>query len=441
MGDAETLRLMSLDVENVLRLKAVSLKMGKDDVLIIEGGNEQGKSSVLMALESLLAGKNAKALREPLHGDAKKGQIVARFGGLVVTKKFKSGKSPTLSITADKGKKMGKPQTILTELFNHIALDPLKFIGQSAKEQRDTLSALMGFDSSKFDERYATAFEDRKNAKREAKRLTSAMCETPFEDGAPATLVDVAELMDEAKGRREHNEEIDSALRSCQGLRNDVQEFDRQLECAAHDIDELAKQLADAKIERDVRAAERDKTAGELATQETALQKMEQMDLAVIEDKIAAADQLNALFRGNERHNDLRSQATTAEGELERLNEELEKIKSEKDSARLAARERLPVQDLDITEDAVTYKGTPLSQAGGSAQLRVSTAVAIALNKDKRVKLLLLDDAEKLDPDSTKAVLEMAKDAGFQVILARVGDGKEATVLIEDGTVKEVNGA
>ena len=83
------------------------------------------------------------------------------------------------------------------------------------------------------------------------------------------------------------------------------------------------------------------------------------------------------------------------------------------------------------------YKGKPLSQAGSSATALVSAAIAMALNKDSRVKLLLIDDAEKFDPPTTRKVLEMAHDNGFQVLMARVGDGEKATVVIEDGAIKE----
>ena len=159
-------------------------------------------------------------------------------------------------------------------------------------------------------------------------------------------------------------------------------------------------------------------------------------DEAKIMEQITSADDINKKVRDNVEREKARRAADIANDNWQQTDVELKDATANREKARLAARENLPIPNLDISESAVLYKGKPLSQAGKSAELRVSVAVAIALNKDKRVKLLLIDDAEKLDADNVKVVMEMAHEAGFQVIMARVGDGKTASVVIEDGEIK-----
>jgi hypothetical protein len=70
----------------------------------------------------------------------------------------------------------------------------------------------------------------------------------------------------------------------------------------------------------------------------------------------------------------------------------------------------------------------------------VSVAIAIGLNRESRCKLLLIDDAEKLEAKNIEMVLEMAKDAGFDVWMTRVlnrpGEESAGSVVIEDGTLQ-----
>jgi len=432
------LKLMSLEIENILRVQAVYLEMGPDGVLQIEGGNEQGKTSVLRALELLMAGKNADAAPAPLHGDATKGQIIATIGHLVVTKKYREGKGPVLTVTVGKGKKLAKPQTILDDLMAHYTLNPLKFMAMDDKKKLETLAAFLEFDQSEFDAEEARLTDERKYAKKEAQRLTSAMVEAPRHTNAPEKVIDVKELMEELQERQRINAVITERARACVALEDEITQIEQGCKMLSVDIGVLQQQVASkkAKMAERKEVLARHRSDLEVARKESL--KDQEVNEQEITDKINAADELNRMRRDNDRHNELRAEAQAAGKKADDLEEAVKAIRAKKDKARAAAAAKLPLPDLALTEDAVLYKGKPLSQAGRSAQLRVSTAVAIAMNEDKQVRLLLIDDAEKLDPDGTKALLEMAKAEDFQVIMTRVtgaGGPSEGAVVIEDGKV------
>ena len=75
----------------------------------------------------------------------------------------------------------------------------------------------------------------------------------------------------------------------------------------------------------------------------------------------------------------------------------------------------------------------PFSQASASEQIRVSLAMAMALNPKLRVIRIL--DGSLLDAENLALIAEMATEHDFQVWIERVSDTSGVGVVIEDGQV------
>ncbi|MEI6494263.1 MAG: hypothetical protein WCO94_17085, partial [Verrucomicrobiota bacterium] len=73
------------------------------------------------------------------------------------------------------------------------------------------------------------------------------------------------------------------------------------------------------------------------------------------------------------------------------------------------------------------------SQCSAAEQMRVSMAVALAMNPSLRV--CLIRDGSLLDSDSLEIIREMAEAADAQVWLERVSEGADCQVIIEDGAI------
>ena len=91
-----------------------------------------------------------------------------------------------------------------------------------------------------------------------------------------------------------------------------------------------------------------------------------------------------------------------------------------------------PVPGLSFTEDGVTYNSIPLDQASDSEKIRVSLAMAMALNPTIRV--IRVNDGSLLDSDNLQLISEMAKDQDMQIWVEMVNDGGVG-VIMEDGLV------
>jgi hypothetical protein len=428
-------KLLSLDVADILRVRLASVTFD-GGALIVEGGNEDGKSSFLQSVDMLFGGGRSIP-EDPIHGDKQSGSIRARLTAhvndmgdpiegdddIIVEKIFRRGKSPKLEVKSA-GAKLKTPQSILNALLTRTTLDPLAFMSSPEDVQTKEISEIQGVDLSGLEAEADTLYDKRTDANRELKRLEGAAASSTFDKSAPEEEVTVSELVTELEAARAHNgagDDLDEAITYREKAIGDLEE----------EIAELEKKLSDARVLLTKHTQEKAKCLGDLST-------FEYIDEIEIKAKIENAEAINAAVRSNrdhERHvalaDDARADAADADRDYKAKLEEIEKEKAK-------AADRLPVDGLSISDGHVMYKGKPLAQASSSAKLRIS--VAIAIEKAKRakspVRVLCVDDAEKLDPKRFDLLLGLAEDAGFQLMIARVGDGKEASVVIEDGILR-----
>ena len=89
---------------------------------------------------------------------------------------------------------------------------------------------------------------------------------------------------------------------------------------------------------------------------------------------------------------------------------------------------------LGFDDDGVTLDGVPFAQASAAEQLRVSVAMAMALNP--KVRIIRITDGSLLDSENLALIEEMAGANGFQVWIERVDESGAVGVVIEDGEVK-----
>ena len=125
------IKINSLELENVKRIKAVQLEPSKDGLTIIGGNNRQGKSSVLDSIAWALGGnkykpsnpKNDESVVDPY-------LKITLSNGLIVERK---GKNADLKVTDPNGEKAG--QTLLDSFISQFALDIPKFMDASNLEK------------------------------------------------------------------------------------------------------------------------------------------------------------------------------------------------------------------------------------------------------------------------------------------------------------------
>jgi AAA domain len=407
------MKIIRLNAENIKRLKAVEIEPD-GAVQIVAGRNAQGKSSVLDAIWMALDWKAAgKTTPRPVRDGEDAGRVRLDLGDLVVTRKWSNGKSTLLVEGAD-GATRQRPQELLDALLGYLSFDPLAFTQQGDREQVQTLLGLVDlpFKPDELDGQRQALYDARHAIGQDLARAKGA-----FESlSVPAV-------------------DLPDAEASTSGL---LAEYDAaQQEIQRHvDLDREMDRAFDAKVT----AAEAMKTAQErydaavmtLGRAQTAVDALgPEPQLAPIKERLATIEETNAAVREAAQYRAAKQTAQDVSYQYDGKTSEIAKLDKRKADGLAAA--KFPIDGLSFGDGGVTYNGVPFCQASSGEQLRVSLALAMAMNPQLRV--IRITDGSLLDAENMALISEMAAEHDFQVWIERVDESGTCGVVIEDGQV------
>ena len=406
------LTIVSLDITDFARIKAVHIKPNSSGAVVISGRNAQGKSSVLDAIAQLINGSRHK-VPLPVRVGADEANIVAVLGRggepeLVVKWRTTSSGKKTLVVEDADGIKKSSPTSLLTSLFGYLAVDPFAFSEMNEKEQIRTILRATGFDVDAWQAERDKIFNDRTIVNRQVVRLEHHLksLAKPAAD-APTEPVSVSELLEENRRLLELRERYDTAKSSYEAWCDRRAELKRLL-VEAEDMCERAGASV-------MEAYNSNPTDERL---QNALSRIETADVH------------------NRQYMDARK-FREASSDLETTTIEAKKL-----SAALAAKDneiRLAIAaspiggPLQYVDDELRLNDLPLAVASHAEKLRVGIGVATMLQPEASV--VLVKDGSLLDQDSMAAIEQIAQEHGMQVWIERVESGEGFT--IEDGEINE----
>lgn len=401
-------KIVRLESTNYKRLKAVEIAPDPDgNLVIVAGKNGQGKSSILDSITAALGGVNAKTTPKPIRDGEDRAEIVLETEDLIVTRRFTASGS-TLTVKSPDGAVYPKGQAKLDDLLGKLSLDPLAFTQLSDRDQLATLLDLVEipFDPDALAAERKELFDRRTDANRKVKELAARAAEYGERPAdLPEEEVSVKDLVAAYREGQELNAKIDAAYIA--------------VEQRKADVDRLTAELAEANVELN-------KAKGYAA------KAPKPVDLEAIEAKVDGAEEINAAIREYRAGEEVRTKLTIAKQEADALSQAIEEIDATKAAG--LAKAVFPIEELGFDESGVTYKSVPFKQASSAEQLRVSLAMAIALNPKLRV--IRIADGSLLDTDNLALVEAVAKENDFQVWIEMVGDADSRGIVIEDGEIK-----
>lgn len=412
------MKIVRLEAENIKRLKAV--KITPDPTVQVVGGrNAQGKSSVLDAIWLALAGgKAAKAVPRPVRDGQDRATVTLDLGDLKVTRTWNAEGRSSLRVEAADGARYNSPQAMLDRLVGRLTFDPLAFTRLSAREQRDALLDLVDLevDLDALDRERASLFSERTDVGRQGRALGDVV----VDEALPIEETSMLDVLEDLRLAQEHNAAVDAVTRKVSAAEQDADRARAALEEARRRVVRAEEEVAYA--EAAVNQALREQT-------ETG----EHLDTTPIEERMRTLEEDNAAIRAN---NEARARAA----ELGRLRSVYEDLTGritaiDEAKAQALASASFPVEGLSFDDQGVTYQGVPFSQASSAEQIRVSVAMAMALNPDLRV--LRITDGSLLDSDAMEAIRNQVAAGDFQLWIERVGDADAGAVIIEDGQVAQ----
>lgn len=421
-------KIIRLAVSNLLRLTAAEVTPD-GNLVIVAGDNAQGKSSLLNSIAIALSGKNHPA--KPIHAGASKGSVVLETEDLIVTRTFSNSGSNTLEVRNREGAKLNSPQQLLDRLLSLRTFDPLSFVRMDGDKQMETVRQIAGLDFADIDKRRQTAYDARTLANRDAKTAEGQLTGLRYDSTAPAQEVSVADLSTKLADAISANAGLDKLTEDLSDAIDDISSTEAVLDTRRDEMRAAEEALTKARENLDVaiQSAQAAVVRRDELKEKVDASAAQRIDVEAIRAEMTNADTINATVRANAAYKAKQQELSGHKAKSDSLTADIEKLDAEKE--RLVREGKFPIDGLGFTEGSVTFKGQPFAQISSSEQIRVSLAIANALNPELRV--MLIRDGSLLDEKTLKLVADFAEKNDCQVFMECVGQREDASVIIEDG--------
>ena len=410
----KSVKINTLEVENLKRIKAVKLELQGRALCVIGGKNGQGKTSVLDSIAYALGGERYRPSNAHREGSMTDPEIrVTLSNGITVERK---GKNSALKVMDPSGGKGG--QQLLNEFLHAFALDLPKFMAANSREKADTLLQIIGVGAelAKLDREIKRLFDERHAAGRIHDSKAKFAAGLYYYGDVPDAPVNVSELIEAKDAVRRRNTELESAKREAEIVEN-------QRRRLVDTVARLRQELADAEAQLAKVTAQYDQLTASLKGRDS-----ESTD--AIDQQLAQAEEINAKVRANLDKRKAIDDAEAAKADADALTAQLEAVREQRSGLLRGA--QLPLDGLSVDgEGELTYLGKRWDCMSGAEQLRVSVAITKALNP--ACGFVLLDKLEQMDADTLAEFGAWLEAEGLQAIATRVSTGDECSIIIEDG--------
>lgn len=412
-----SVKINALELENVKRIKAVKIDPTQNGLTIIGGDNNQGKTSVLDSIAWALGGDKNKPSNAAREGSTIPPVLkVTLSNGIIVERK---GKNSSLKVTDPSGKKAG--QNLLNSFIEQLALDLPKFMNKTNKEKAEVLLNIIGVGDqlAVYQKQENELYQERLTVGRIADQKAKFAKEQPFFEDAPKDLVSPQDLINQQQAILAQNGEN-------QRKREKVTQYEYQVKTLTDEVARYEQMLNQKKEELNK------------ATYDLSVAKTDALDLLdqstdELEKNLAEIEETNRKVRANLDKEKAEEEAKGYKSQYDNLTNQIEDVRKQKYD--LLNNADLPLPELSIEDNELTYKGKKWDSMSGSDQLRVSTAIVRKLNPD--CGFVLLDKLEQMDLRTLTEFNACLEQEGLQAIATRVSTGDECSVIIEDGYVKE----
>ena len=401
-----SVKINSLEFENVKRIKAVQLTPAKNGLTLIGGDNRQGKTSVLDAIAWALGGDRFKPSNPQREGSVIEPHLkVTLDNGIVVER---SGKNSSLKVIDPSGNKGG--QQLLNSFVEQLALDLPKFLNQSSKEKADTLLKIIGVGEQlyKLEQEEQLQYNRRTEIGRIADQKAKFAKEMPVYTDVPAEPLSVSELIQQQQEILAHNG-------ANKMKRDQLSHYEKEYELAKQAFDH-AKSVLDA-AENNLKLAKLD------------AKDLEDKSTAELEANIQHIEDINKKIRADLDRQKAEIEAEDFRSQYDELTEQVEAIRQQKRDLLKGA--DLPLEGLTVEGGELIYNGQKWDCMSGAEQLIVATSIVRKLNPD--CGFVLLNKLEQLDSKTLDAFGNWLEKEGLQAIATRVSSGDECAIIIEDG--------
>lgn len=410
-----TVKINKLEIENVKRVKAVTIEPTSNGLTILGGNNNQGKTSVLDAIAWALGGNKYKPSKPARDGSMNPPTLRLELSnGLIVERK---GKNSDLKVTDPSGQKAG--QQLLDSFVEELALNLPKFIESSSKDKANTLLQIIGVGEKlwELDRKEEQLYNERRTIGQIADQKKKYAAEQPQYPEAPNELVSIADLIHEQQEILARNGENAKKRQNRENIVNSLHLSEARLK-------QLKEQLAQEE-------ATHESLMSDYIAANKSIEDLVDESTDEIESSIANIEEINRKVRANLDKEKAEEDAKQYGSQYDQLSKEIQDVRDERTSLLDSA--DLPLPGLSVEDGELVFEGQKWDNMSGSQQLRVATAIVRKLKPE--CGFVLLDKLEQMDIPTLTEFGKWLESEGLQAIATRVSSGEECQIIIEDGYV------
>lgn len=483
------------EIRDFKRLVLARIKPNETGLTIIGGACAQGKTSIEDGILFGMLGEKYRPTNIRRDGATDNPYIhIELSNGIVIERK---GKNSDLLVLDATGKR--RNQTFLNDFIDAFALDLRKFLSTNDAERAKILLDILGIGDqlTELDRREGTAYDQRTTIGRDRDRKKKTVDELPQYPGLPATPLSATDLLAKQRAAIETNNEnartrelaarkwaeMDASIalskqNAERAVENEQRKYDRAVEDAQRAIDiessaimqatdkmaELIRQyeLEKIKLEQaerrkadadeamtkvkasnyaDILRAESEANTAAFAKElsdncaklDAEAAALVDVDTESFDIEIQTIEATNAKIRANMQRAEIAIEAKRLEDEYEAKTREIEAVRAERIA--LLDNAKFPLPEASIQNGVVHYKGKAWDCTSKAEQLMVATAAARAKAPD--FSTVCLDGGEAFDVNTLTKFGEWAAEQGLQIIMTRVSNGPECSIIVEDGIARE----
>lgn len=285
-----SIKINKLEIENVKRVKAVTLEPSPSGLTIIGGNNRQGKSSVLDSIAWALGGNKFRPSEPQREGSVLPPSLkITLNNGLIIERK---GKNSELKVTDPTGKKAG--QQLLDTFVEELALNLPRFMDSTSKEKANILLQIIGVGPQLYElEQKETEIYNRRTAIGQiADQKKKFADEQKSYDDVPKELVSASELIQQQQAVLLKNAENQKQRNQVVQLANREESLRKEISSVRLEIERLTAKL-------NTLNSDWNNTLINLETAKKSTEVLQDESTAELEKNLREIEILNAKIRAN----------------------------------------------------------------------------------------------------------------------------------------------
>lgn len=430
MESVSKAKITGLKLENVKRIKLVEIQPVENGLTIIGGNNGEGKTSVLDGIAYALGGESFRP-SALTNGDGN-AYIRVDIGDYTVERK---GKNAELRITDRNGMKGG--QKMLNEIVGKFALDLSKFMNANDQEKTKLLLKMFPELETMLDE-YKRESEQlrgkRTEINRDIVRMQAQYDMMPCHSDVPEAEIQVSDLIEQLNAESQKEKDLEEKRRNAEAISGNLKAMEEQYNSMTDTLESLRSQIKtlEANIQANVTSAKQMLEQKRILAEE--IENAPASRRAEITEQINHASAINDKILQNRNRKSALANLEALRKESETLTSNIDEIESRRKATLQKA--DLPLPELSITDEGeLLYHNQKWDCMSGAERLKVATAICMEAKPE--CGFVLIDGLEAMDGKTLDEFSRFLAEKNMQGIGTIVGENERATIILEDGRVKD----